>query len=110
MVSKAYSSYEIVGVNHLEITINLASAESSVLRTAELDECGNWRKQETAVRNQTRTEHVDQSYDYFKILLLGQLGDSRSHLLAQFVCVTRDPMNVICVNQHYVTFCNWLSS
>ena len=109
MASKAYYSYKIVRVNHLEITINFASVESSVLRTAELDECGNWRKQETAVRNQTRTEHVDQSYDYFKILLLGQLGDSRSRLLAQFVCVTRDPMSIIYINQHYVTFCNWLS-
>jgi hypothetical protein len=100
MARKAYSSYKIVGVNHPEITINLASVESSVLRTAELDECGNWGKQETAVRNQTRTEHVDQSCDYFKILLLGQLGSSRSRLLAQFVSVTRDPMSIICVNQH----------
>jgi hypothetical protein len=60
MASKAYSSYKIVGVNHLEITINLASVESSVLRTAELDECGNLGKQETAVQKQRRTEHVVQ--------------------------------------------------
>jgi len=82
--SKAYSSYKIVGVNHLEITINLASVESSVLRTAELDESGNWRKQETAVQNQKRTEHVAQSYDCFKILLPGQFGDCRLRLPAHF--------------------------
>jgi hypothetical protein len=96
MANKAYSSYKIVGVNHLEITINLASVESSILRTAELDECGNLRKQETAVQNQRRTEHVDQSY-YFKILLPGQFGDSRLCLLAQFVCVTRDPISIISI-------------
>jgi len=84
MASKAYSSYEIVGVNHLEITINLASVESSVLRTAELDECGNCGKQEIAVQNQRRTEHVVQSYDHFKILLSGQFGDSRLRLPAHF--------------------------
>ena len=62
MANKAYSSYKIVGVNHLEITINVASAEYSILRTAELNECGNLKKQETAVQKQRRTEHVVQSY------------------------------------------------
>jgi hypothetical protein len=48
---EAYCSYEIIGMNHLEITINLASVVPSLLRTAELDECGNLQKQETAVQS-----------------------------------------------------------